>query len=55
MTELGDHTPLETGLSPQGPYGHTEGHQGKTERTHLQAEPRPSFQPSFCCFQVTIL
>lgn len=49
------HTPWNWPESLGSLWAHKEGHQGKTERTHLQAEPRPSFQPSFCCFQVTIL
>lgn len=55
MTELGDPTPTGTGPSPQDPYGHTQKGTGEDERTHLQAEPRPGLQPSFCYFQATIL
>lgn len=39
--------------SPGSSGAHREGHQGETDRSCLQAEPRPGPQPSFCCFQTT--
>lgn len=43
MTELGDHTPLETGLSPQGPYGHTQkGTRGRRRGPICRQSPGPA-------------